>query len=157
MSKKSIKRHLAAACLLGLGALSLNAQTSLTLDSKGDSGPSTTDTHSTDAFYHPFSISAELGTTGAGGSFGWRFSDLLGVHAGMDYFNWSGSRKVQRLSPTPASRLSCFPRRWRWTFTRGNGTPSMSAWGIMVDQSEILGSAGGAYALNGRVYTGSRI
>jgi hypothetical protein len=70
MHENPIKRPLATACLLSLAALSLNAQTNLTLESKSDSGLSTIDTNSTDAFYHPFSISAEIGTTGAGGSVG---------------------------------------------------------------------------------------
>ena len=153
MFSNPIKLHLAAACLLGLGALGLNAQTNLTLDSKSDSTASATDTKSTEAFYHPLSISAEVGTTGVGGSVGWRFSNLLGVHAGMDYFSWSGSAKIeditynakfQPLSETVA--LDIYPwKRHSFHFSVG----------IMVNQSELTGSAFGAYVLNGRIYTGS--
>jgi hypothetical protein len=153
MFRNPIKRHLAALCLVGLGALSLSAQTNLTLDSKSDRTASATEAKSTEAFYHPFSISAELGTTGAGGSVGWRFSDLLGVHAGMDYFNWSGSAKIEditynvKVQPlTETVALDIYP--WE----RHSFHVSV---GIMVDQSELTGSASGAYALNGRTYTGT--
>jgi hypothetical protein len=153
MFSNPIKRHLASACLIGLGALSLNAQTNLTLEGKGDRAASTLETESTEALYHPLSISAEVGTTGAGGSIGWRFSSLLGVHAGMDYFSWSGSAKIeditynakfQPLSETVA--LDIYP--WK----RHSFHISL---GIMVNQSELIGTAFGAYMLNGRIYTGS--
>jgi hypothetical protein len=153
MKRNSIRLPLATACLLGLGALSLNAQTNLTFESKGDSGASTIDTNSTDTFYHPFSISAEVGTTGAGGSVGWRFSNLLGVHAGADYFSYSGSVKIQdvtyyaKAEPLNESVvLDLYP--WK----RHSFHVSL---GILVDQSELTGRASGVYALNGNFYTGT--
>jgi hypothetical protein len=153
MLNNPIKRHLTTACLIGLGALCLNAQTNLTLDLKSEQAASTTDTHSKDTLYHPLSLSAEVGTTGAGGSVGWRFSDHLGIHAGMDYFSWSGSAKIeditynakfQPLSETVA--LDIYP--WK----RHSFHISV---GIMANQSELTGTAFGAYMLDGRIYTGS--
>jgi hypothetical protein len=153
MFSNPIKRHLATVCLIGLGALGLNGQTNLTLDSKSDRTASATDTKPTEAFYHPFSLSAELGTTGAGGSVGWRFSNLLGVHAGMDYFNWSGSRKVQDITyDLKAEPLSETVALDLYPWKRHSFHVSL---GIMVDQSEISGQAGGAYVLNGQIYSGT--
>jgi hypothetical protein len=154
MKRNSIKPPLITACLLGAGVLSLNAQTSPTAESKGDSSTSTIDTNSiVEAYYHPLSLSAEVGTTGAGGSIGWRFSNHLGVHAGMDYFYWSGSAKIEditynaKFQPlTETVALDIYP--WK----RHSFRVSV---GIMVDQSELTGQAYGAYALNGRIYTGS--
>jgi len=39
--------------------------------------------------YWPFTVAAEAGTTGFGGSLLWRFTDLLGARAGADYFCYS--------------------------------------------------------------------
>jgi hypothetical protein len=39
--------------------------------------------------YGPFTVAAEAGTTGFGGSLLWRFTDLLGARAGADYFSYS--------------------------------------------------------------------
>ena len=36
--------------------------------------------------YQPFSLTAEAGTLGLGGSLSWRFSDHLGVRGGFNYF-----------------------------------------------------------------------
>lgn len=153
MKAKRSQNLLAAALVCTLGALNLNAQTNLTLDVKGDGSTPRTDTESTEPFYHPLSISAEVGTTGAGGSVGWRFSNLLGVHAGMDYFYWSGSAKIEnitynvKLQPlTETVALDIYP------WARHSFHVSL---GIMVDQSELTGSASGAYVLNGSIYSGS--
>ena len=37
--------------------------------------------------YLPFSLSPEVGTTGAGGTAAWRFSNHFGLAAGGDYFS----------------------------------------------------------------------
>jgi hypothetical protein len=39
--------------------------------------------------YQPFTIGAEAGTTGVGGSVNWRFSDHVGARAGLHYFSYS--------------------------------------------------------------------
>ncbi len=38
--------------------------------------------------YRPFTISAEGGTTGLGGSASWRFSDNFGIRGGVNYFSY---------------------------------------------------------------------
>ena len=38
--------------------------------------------------YRPFTLSAEGGTTGLGGSASWRFSDNFGVRGGVNYFSY---------------------------------------------------------------------
>ena len=71
----------------------------------------------------------------------------------MDYFYWSGSAKIeditynakfQPLSETVA--LDIYP------WARHSFHISV---GIMANQSELTGSAFGAYVLDGRIYTGS--
>jgi hypothetical protein len=37
--------------------------------------------------YKPFTVGAEVGTLGPGVSVGWRFSELLGVHGGVNFFS----------------------------------------------------------------------
>lgn len=44
--------------------------------------------------YKPFTAGVEVGTLGPGVSFGWRFSELLGVHAGVNYFSLSKDNQV---------------------------------------------------------------
>lgn len=43
--------------------------------------------------YRPFTLGAEAGTTGLGGSFSWRFTDHFGARAGMSYFSFSDNNK----------------------------------------------------------------
>jgi hypothetical protein len=38
--------------------------------------------------YRPFTLSAEGGTTGLGGSVSWRFSDNFGIRGGVNYFSY---------------------------------------------------------------------
>jgi len=54
------------------------------------STPQATVTSSTESVtpdYLPFSLSPEVGTTGAGGTAAWRFSDHFGLCGGGDYFS----------------------------------------------------------------------
>lgn len=45
--------------------------------------------------YFPFTVGLEGSTLGLGGWVGWRFSDLLGVRAGLDYFQLGLSEDVK--------------------------------------------------------------
>src|SRR6187402_3090167 len=40
-------------------------------------------------FYRPLTLGVEAGTTGVGGSLGWRLADHWGVRSGFDYFQFS--------------------------------------------------------------------
>jgi len=80
---KTIKHHITTS-ITACGLLALPAVSSLAADT------ATTAT----ASYQPFTIAPEIGTTGIGGSLGWRFCDHFGVSAGMDYLSYS-----QTLSP----------------------------------------------------------
>jgi hypothetical protein len=44
--------------------------------------------------YQPFSLAAEAGTTGLGGTAGWRFADHFGLDGGMDYFSFTLNRTI---------------------------------------------------------------
>lgn len=58
------------------------------------------------ANYQPFSLGAEIGTTGPGGIGSWRFTDHLGVSGGMDYLSYTiNNRKIQNASYSGNLRL----------------------------------------------------
>jgi hypothetical protein len=55
--------------------------------------------------YRPFTVTGEAGTTGAGGSFAWRFADHVGVRAGMDYFTYSRNDTIEGIPYSTDARL----------------------------------------------------
>jgi hypothetical protein len=59
--------------------------------------------------YRPFSLSAEAGTTGLGGTARWRFADHFGLRAGMDYFSYSDSREIEGITYDAKLRLQSEP------------------------------------------------
>ena len=153
MFKHPIKRHLATAALLGLGALMLDSQAASAGPSETNSSASAIETNTPVTAYHPFSLSAELGTAGAGGTFGWRFSDHLGAHASMDYWRQSGDDtikslrygyKLELLSESLA--LDVYP--WE----RSSFRVSL---GFIVNQSELSGHISRGYTLDGTTYSGT--
>jgi len=153
MINNTTNTALITAGLLGLGALSLNAQTTPASDNETNRSASAIGTNDEVPNYHPFSISAEAATTGVGGAFGWRFSDLLGAHAGMDYWHYSGNDTIKDLrydykfkALSESVALDLYP--WKKLSFR-------ISLGIMVDQSELSGSISRGYTLDGTAYSGS--
>jgi hypothetical protein len=45
--------------------------------------------------YQPFNVGAEAGTTGIGGTVGWRFADHFGLVGGADYLTYSWNQTVE--------------------------------------------------------------
>ena len=72
--------YLLPAGVLLWGMASVGAQTAGTADSAPEAPA-----------YQPFSLGAEAGTPGFGGSISWRFADHFGVRAGFNYFSYSSS------------------------------------------------------------------
>ena len=92
--------------------------------------------------YEPWTVGAELGSTGLGGVGSWRFSDHLGVRAGVDYFQWSENNLgiadfrysvTARLMSEPLT-LDIYP--WQ----KHSFHVSL---GMMFNQNQITGSSSG--------------
>ncbi len=91
--------------------------------------------------YNPFTIGAEAGTPGFGGSASWRFADHFGARGGFSYFSYSSSDKeidgitynntVLRLMSEPIG-LDIYP--WKKSSFR-------ITVGIMLNQNELTGVA----------------
>lgn len=63
-----------------------------------------------DVAYQPFSLGAEAGTTGFGGSASWRFADHLGVRAGLNYFSYTDdTREVEGITYRAKLKLMSEP------------------------------------------------
>jgi hypothetical protein len=75
------KLYLYAASLIVSAGATLNASAAEATDNSADS--------SSRPPYQPWTVGAEVGSTGIGGFGSWRFSDHLGVRAGFDYFQWT--------------------------------------------------------------------
>ena len=59
--------------------------------------------------HRPFAISAEAGTTGAGASGAWRFSNHFGARAGLHYFEDSLSKEIEGVNYDARLRLLSEP------------------------------------------------
>jgi hypothetical protein len=91
--------------------------------------------------YQPFTIGAEVGTPGFGGSASWRFADHFGARAGFSYFSYSDTDKEidginynnteLRLMSEPIG-LDIYP--WKKSTFR-------ITVGIMLNQNEYTGVA----------------
>jgi hypothetical protein len=148
MTTNKSYRNLAAAILFSLGALGLNAQTAR----DNAALETTTNTPTAEVAYHPFTISPEVGTTGAGATVGWRFADHFGVRAGMDYFQYSYSGNVKdaqynlkfRLISEPLG-LDLFP------FKKSSFHLSL---GALINQNQFTGANGSveSVTVNGTTY-----
>ncbi|MGB7768222.1 MAG: hypothetical protein WBN22_05135, partial [Verrucomicrobiia bacterium] len=104
--------------------------------------------------YQPFTVGAEVGTTGFGGAANWRFSNHFGVGGGFDYFSYSYSGNIQgnnfdaklRLQSEPLT-LDLYP--WK----RSSFHVSV---GGLFNQNHLTGTAtGNNINLNGTTYSGT--
>jgi len=151
MTTNKSSHNLAAAILFSLGALGLNAQTAP--DNAALNATATTNTPAAKAAGHPFTISPEVGTTGAGAELSWRFANHFGVRAGMDYFHYSYSGNVKdaqynlkfRLMSEPVA-LDLFPSK--------NSSFHFSL-GALINQNQFTGADGSAQniTINGNEYS----
>ena len=56
-------------------------------------------------FYQPFNLGVEAGTTGFGGTAGWRFADHFGLVGGVDYLTYSWSQTIESIPYNADLRL----------------------------------------------------
>lgn len=104
--------------------------------------------------YYPFTIGGEASSLGLGGWVGWRPSELLGVRAGVDYFQLGISENIKgvryknnlQLLSEPVT-LDIYPCK---------NHPFYIAAGILVNENRLDGSAyfssGQTYRLAGTTY-----
>jgi hypothetical protein len=55
--------------------------------------------------YQPFNLGAEIGTTGYGGTAGWRFADHFGLVGGADFLNYSLNKTISDIPYSAHLRL----------------------------------------------------
>lgn len=89
--------------------------------------------------YRPFSIGAEVGTTGIGIQGSWRFSDHFGLRAGADYFSYSHDDTIEGVPYDAKLRLSSQPllldiHPWKSSSFRVSV-------GLALNQTRIRGTA----------------
>lgn len=124
------KLILCAASLLAVGTLPLtvNAAEAAILE---DEGPPA---------YRPWTLGAEFGSTGIGGSLSWRFADHWGVRTGFDYFQWTeDDYEIKNLHFDAKIRVMSEPLTldiYPWT----RSSFHISA-GVQFNQNKLTGNA----------------
>jgi hypothetical protein len=103
--------------------------------------------------YHPFTISGDVGTTGAGGGANWRFSDHFGMGGTMEYFPYNYTPTIAGIDfdshltlMSETALLNLYP--WRKHSFHFNV-------GALFNQNHLTGSKTGTVDLNGTPYTGT--
>ncbi len=109
--------------------------------------------------YYPFSVGADASSLGLGGWLGWRIGDLLGVRAGMDYFQLGFSESIKGVRYKNTLQLSTQPVTvdvYPW-----KNHPFRFSVGLLVDENRLDGSAYFAsnqtYRLAGKTYAAPNV
>ena len=109
--------------------------------------------------YYPYTIGVEGTTLGGGASVGWRFTDLLGVSTGFDYFSYNDTDTIKgikingtvQLLSEPVT-LNIYP--WR-------EIPLHFDIGLLVNQNMVFGDAAvvshRTYDIDGTHYASSDV
>jgi hypothetical protein len=150
MTTNKSNHNLAVAIVLSLGVLGLNAQPAP--DNTALKTTITPNSPAEEPTYHPFTISPEVGTTGAGATLGWRFADHFGVRAGMDYFQYSYSGNMKDVQYNLKSRLMSEPVALD-LFPSKNSSFHLSL-GALINQNQFTGANGAEnITINGNEYS----
>lgn len=127
MTNSSFKLLTVGALLCGLAAGSIQSASAA---DDADEAPA----------YQPFTIGAEAGTPGFGGSASWRFSDHFGARGGFSYFGYSKSgNEIDGIKYNTDLRLMSEPLGvdiYPWKKSSFRITV-----GIMLNQNELTGVA----------------
>ncbi|HEV2328130.1 MAG TPA: hypothetical protein VGY56_04995 [Verrucomicrobiae bacterium] len=100
--------------------------------------------------FQPFTVGAEIGTTGYGGAADWRFMDHLGIGAAFDTFIYtyhgsieSGSYGIHLHLQSEPLTLNVYP--WKRSSFR-------ISVGALLNQNRLSGSSGDTITINGNTY-----
>lgn len=102
--------------------------------------------------YQPFSLSAEAGTLGLGGTLSWRFSDHLGIRAGGNYFSYDHSDDVEGITYKSNLKLQSFPIGLD-LYTSKSSSFHVTV-GALINQNKLTGKVppGTTVDINGNPY-----
>ncbi len=90
--------------------------------------------------FNPFTVGAEVGTTGYGGGASWRFMDHLGVGGGFDYFSYSlNNRNIQDATYSGNLRLQSEPLTL--DLYPGKRSSFHLSVGALFNQDQVTGTA----------------
>lgn len=102
--------------------------------------------------YQPFSLTAEAGTLGLGGSLSWRFSDHLGVRGGFNYFEFDYTGEQEGNEYNLNLHLESIPLGVDFYFSKAS-TLRITA-GVLLNKNKFGGSVTGpSVDLDGTTYT----
>lgn len=137
-------RLLLGAMLIPIGTASLSAQTNMAASS--------------DSFFYqgnPLEITAEVGTTGYGGSVNWRITDHFGVRAGIDYLSYSLTRTEQKVSYHGTLRLQSEPTALDIYFSKNSSFHLTvgALWNQQQVTASAVPSAGSTVTINNNTYS----
>jgi len=105
------------------------------------------------ALYHPFTIDAEAGTTGAGGGANVRFLDHFGASGAFDYFRYFYSTTIGGINFNSRLRLMSEPATldlYPWK----NHSFHLSV-GALFNQNQLSGGKTGTVDLDGSPFSGT--
>lgn len=109
---------------------------------------------------YPISINAEIGTTGIGGTVGWRFLDHFGVRGGMHYLSLtSPDYNIEDDASTTTYNARIYLQSEPLTldiYPWKKSSFRISA-GILFNQNEFTGNSTGNVEINGNAYPGEQL
>jgi hypothetical protein len=99
--------------------------------------------------YQPFSLGAEVGTTGYGGAATWRLADHIGVVGGADYFNYTENWTIKDIPFSATLRLKS--QRVGINLYPSRDSSFFVSLGVYFDQNQLTGTAvgDGSISING--------
>jgi len=108
-----------------------------------------------ESLYNPFTVGAEIGTTGYGGAASWRFLDHFGVGAAFDYLSYSlNNRNIQNATYNGNLRLQSEP--FTFDLYPGKASSFHVSLGVLLNQDQVTANASGiTLNLDGTSYTGN--
>jgi len=109
---------------------------------------------------YPFSVNAEFGSTGLGGTLAWRFLPHFGVRGGMHYLSWtSPDFEFEDDASTTTFNARVFLQSEPLTLDiyPWKGRSFRISAGVLFNQNEFSGNSVGDVDINGTTYSGEQL
>lgn len=104
--------------------------------------------------YHPFTVGAEIGTTGYGGTAIYRFMDHLGVSGGLDYFSYRRTGTIKDVDYSARARMMTEPVAL-CLYPSADSSFHIKL-GAVFNQTRVTGTnPNGTFTINNNTYAGS--